>query len=182
MSGTIVSYRQQIRNAIQAAIQSAATAAGTRVFGPRELPTDPSMLPCVIVSSPPQERAQSLVKGQPSFETVAYFPVTARVAAQTVESIDAQLETLIVQIKQAVFAYQPLIALTERAVSVDTSTALLSEGQYKIAEANIVFAFEFPEFYSPSVSAGTPLTQISGSVTDQASGSPIGSFVVTPTP
>lgn len=177
MSGITLSYRQQVRNQIRAAIQAATTAAGTRVFGPRDLPTEPNLMPCVICSSPPHERAVSLVKGQPYFETTAYFPVTVRVAAQSVDSIDAQLETLIIQIKQAVFSYMPLLDLVERAVTVDTTTALLSEGENKIGEANLVFGFEFPEFYQPA--PGVPLTEIQGAVTDANTGTDLGEFIVT---
>jgi len=171
---TIISYRKQIRSAILGAIQAANTAAGTRVFPPRDLPTDPKIMPCVIVSSPPRERAQSLVKGQPSFETTGLFPVTVRVAAQTIESIDDQLETLIVQIKGAIFSYMPLIDLIERVAFVETTTELISEGSNKIGQANIVFACEFPEFYSPA--PGVPLTEFQATITDQVTGVQLGSF------
>ncbi|HET6606742.1 MAG TPA: hypothetical protein VFG62_08750 [Rhodopila sp.] len=171
---TITSMRQQIRSAILAAIQAANTAAGTRVFGPRDLPTDPKIMPCVIVSSPPRERSESLVKGQPSFETTGLFPVTVRVAGQTIEAIDAQLETLIVQIKTSVFSYMPLLDLIERVTFMETSTELLSEGTNQIGQANIIFACEFPDFYYPA--PGVPITEFQATITNQATGAQLGSF------
>lgn len=168
--------RRQIRNAILAAIQKAETAAVSRVFGPRDLPTAPNMMPCIIVSSPPRERSESLVKGQPSYETTGLFPVTARVAAKDITKADEQIEELVTQIKVAVFSYRPFLDIVERVTFVETSTELLSEGENKIAQVNIVFACEYPEFFYPA--PGVPLQGIEGTIAEDWGTEARGSFKI----
>lgn len=169
-----MSYRQQIRSALIAAITVGQTSAGASVFGPRDWPTTPDRLPCIIVSSPPRERAENLMRGQASYETVCLFPVTARVAGRTIESIDAQLETIIAQIKSAVFSNLALLDLIERVVFIETTTTLTSDSNNQIGEAVMVFGCEFPEFYNPA--PGVPLVEFQGTLNDQTSGDQIGSF------
>jgi hypothetical protein len=176
MSGTITSHRQQIRAALILAIASGQTAAGASVFGPRDWPTSPEKLPCIIAASPPRERAESLVRGRPSYETTGLFPITARVAGTSIESVDNQLETIIVQIKTAVFSNQAFLDLIERVSFIETTTTFTSDSKNHIGEAVIVFGCEFPEFYSPS--PGVPLTEFQATITDQTTGEQIGSFDV----
>lgn len=172
MSG---STRAAIRDALRLAIKGN-TAAADAVYGPRDWPERPDRLPMIIVQSPPHERAQAIVKGQPSYETRAIFPVMVRVAAKTVGDVDTALEQLIGQTKAAVFSWLPFQQLVEQVASVETRTALTAEADYHLGEAAILFEAEFPEFYYPA--PGVPLAEVQGTLTDQTTGTTVGSFDV----
>ncbi len=172
MSG---STRSQIRDALRLAIKGNTTA-GDAVFGPSAWPDRPERLPVVIVQSPPHERAQAIVKGQPSYETRAIVPVIARVAAKSVGDVDAALETLIGQIKAAVFQWLPFQQLIEQVASIETRTAITAESDWHIGEAVMLFECEFPEFYYPA--PGVPLAEIQGTLSDQTTGTTVDTFDV----
>jgi hypothetical protein len=157
-----MSIRADIRAAIINAILTAPTDAGGAVFGPRAWPDSIARLPCVIVQSPPHERAVALIKGPPSYETRAIFPITVRVASQQIADTDAALESLIVQIKEAIFANLEFLSLIEQVASVETRTVITDEGQYQIGEAVMLLECEFPEFYQPA--PGIPLAEIQATI------------------
>lgn len=167
-----MTIRSDIRAALIAAITPAVTP--VPVVGPRDWPEKPDRLPMVILQSPPHERAQALVKGPPSYETRAIFPVTIRVAKQTIADADAALEALIEQVKVGIFQWLPFQQLVEQIASVETRTVITSEGAYQIGEAVILLECEFPEFYSPA--PGAALTEFQGTVADQTTGETLETF------
>lgn len=172
---TAPSYRAQVRDAILAAIRAGNTLAGKAVFGPRDWPTAASRLPCVIGETPPRERMTAIVKGPPFFETRAVIPVTARVKGNTVTDVDTQIETLVAQIKAAVFAWQPLRDMIEQIASVEIHTELTSEAREHLGEVSFYFEVEFPERYEPA--QGVPLSGVDITVTDQTTGDTLASAV-----
>lgn len=129
----------------------------------------------MIGETPPRERMAAVAKGPPFFETRAVIPVTARVKANNVTDVDTQIETLVNQIKVAVFGSQPLRDLIEQIASVEIHTELTSEAREHLGEVSFYFEVEFPERFLPA--GGVPLTGVDLAVTDQSTGNTIASAV-----
>lgn len=167
-------YRNDIRDAMIAAIKAAATLAGDKVYQPDDWPMGAALMPSVLVNAP-HERKESWGRNAPSFTTTATIVAIGRVAGTAQRQVQADIELLCEQIEIAVLTDQQMNQMIQQFSSVETQVVLTSEGKQHFAEATISFAPEFAQVYVPA--GGVPLTEIQGSITNQ-SGDEIASFAV----
>ena len=150
-------YRNDIRDAIIAALKAAGTMAGNSVYQPDDWPTGTPAMPLILVNAP-HERKESLVRGAPSFRTTATIVAIGRVSGTSMNQVQADIETLCEQMEQAVLTDQMIPQMIQQFASVETQVILTSESRTHIAEATIAFAAEFDQFFEPA--GGLPLTEI----------------------
>ncbi|PXX49375.1 hypothetical protein [Aquitalea magnusonii] len=174
-------YRNLLRDAIVAAIQQANTLAGLSVWNNRDAPLMLPQLPAVIVSAP-SEHKESMGRNVPMFNTIAQIHINARVQAADLGTAVADLDVLVEQIEEAIFASPDITRQIQQFASVDTEVDFSAEQRYHIGEAQIVIALEFPQLYNPNVTTQLTDIGIHTQVTAPGASSPIALDMDSPLP
>lgn len=160
-------YRNDIRDAMIAAIKVAGTLAGDRAFGPDDWPSTPSNLPSVNFNAP-HERKESWGRNAPSFTTTATIVAVCRVTGTDRRVVQEEIELLCEQIEIAILTDQQIPQMVQQFSSIETQVIVNTEGKQPFGEATIMFAAEFAQTYQPG--GALPLTAIQGSVTNPTTG------------
>lgn len=139
------------------------TVAGDQIFAPRDWPTDPSLLPCILVQSP-REKKEAVGQGVPQFNVFTTIRLVARVTAAALPGDGAAKACLLAlgmiqrQIEVAVINSYDLMRAIKRIATVESVNGTKSESEYQLGELVMDFVLEFyqgPEAFFPIV--GTPL-------------------------
>jgi hypothetical protein len=156
----MASFRDQVRDAMVSALIEANTAAGTKVYAPKNWPETPQQLPVLIVSIPTEQK-QSWGPNGPKFTTTAHIVVLGRVTGSTAMDAEAQLDILAVQVQNAILLNLNVYALVQNFSTIQTQISITDQGELQIGEISVDFAAEFPEVFAPGVG---PLVSIGGTI------------------
>lgn len=141
--------RAGLRGIVVSALQSAATLAQDRVYEPRDIPTDLSLFPALLVQTP-IERKESLGRTTaPQFNTTVTIAVTARVQGDNPGQVETDLDTLATQVEQAVLCSDDVMKTLQQVASVDTEMVVTAESETHVGQAAITFACETFQRYDP---------------------------------
>jgi len=142
--------RTAIRQLAVAAITGAGTYAGQRVFSPLTFATWDQIYPVVIVRTP-REHKESLVRGQPQFNVTTTISVVGRVQRNTEADAEADIETLGLQIEQALFGNYALVLATQQFPTVEVKTTVTAEGKQWLGEVELEISAEFYQGFDPVI-------------------------------
>jgi len=180
--------RTTIRASAVAVLKAAGTDAGAAVFSPKDWPSVPPY-PSIFVRTPHERKENSAARmGVPQFFSNIKLVCTGRVSKTTEDTALAALESLSVQIENALLLNAQFIVANaiQQIVSVETAMDIKSEAETHLGEAVVIFELEVPQVYQPAIDAAgapavQPLKEIQNTVTNK--GQPLGpglSFDVKP--
>ena len=167
--------RDQLRDAVVAGLAAAGTLAGVRVFGNRFMPLQASQYPVILVATPLEvkELLSAVTQGAPKFRTVVTLAIVLRTASPTPApsapsrpQADAELQTLVNQVEQALLCTEILLSRIEAITSVALQYTVTGEGKPVLGEATMIFACQVFQAYGPD--GAVPLLAIEGHHTDVA--------------
>lgn len=173
--------RVTLRSAAVAALKAAATLAGASVYSPLDWPTWSGLYPLLIVRTPGERKAPlgAALMGAPQFNSTITLSVVGRVEATTEAAAETALETLSLQIENALLTNAQFIRANEvqQFLSVDASMKVTAEGRQHIGETEVVFEIEVFQLFAPALDAagaatapGTPFTEIQTTVENPTTG------------
>lgn len=153
--------RTALRTSAVGALKAASTAAGNSVYSPQDWPTTAGAYPLIIVRTP-RERKENVSPraGPPSFFSTVTLAVVGRVEGVTEAAAESALETLSVQIENAIltngqFMYDNQV---QQFTFVETSMEVNSTSERHFGETVVLFGVEVPQFYEPTIdAAGVPI-------------------------
>lgn len=136
------------------------TAAGDKVYSPRDWPTHVDDFPVILVSTP-YEKKHSLGRNAPQFNTVTTVRVEGRVVGYDKKdgssgaglATDA-LETLHLEIEKAIINNPDIMPEIQQFVSVESQTGLDANGNGHVGQVAIHFNVEYyqgPEDFYPLI-------------------------------
>lgn len=163
-----MSDRTVIRAAAIAALIAANTTAGEDVFSPRAWPTEPGSYPLIIVRTPEEHKENvSPRAGPPQFFSTITLTVLGRVSATTEEATEAALETLSLQIENALLTNGQFIFVNgvQQFSSVHTSMEVVANSDMFYGETVVSFGVEVFQMFVPTIDAagvviGPSLTEV----------------------
>jgi hypothetical protein len=155
MADATMLARRQVRLAVVAALKGFPTLANVVIQSPGAVPTPPENLPAILVRCS-REHKESINRGMPEFTSTVTIEVEARLSASN--GVDAQdmIEALGYQVEQAILTNQPLIAIVQQVMAIDTDLEITTEARDVIAGYRASFHFELPEMFDPAVSIDFP--------------------------
>jgi hypothetical protein len=148
--------RTIIRSAAVAALKLAVTSAKNSVYSPLDRPTQPGKYPLIICRTP-RERKENVSprSGPPMFFSTITLAVIGRVEATTEAAAELALESLSLQIENALlsngqFIYENQI---QQFSAVETSMEVRSESEKHYGETVVSFDIEVPQMFEPMIDA-----------------------------
>lgn len=156
--------RGQLRQLAHDALVAAPTLAGNNVFLPRDWPTNSGTMPNISVQTPKEHKTpRSGRNGPPLFTTTCWLQLRCQVAANDPVTVETNLETLIDQAEAVVMGLLILPQvppgggaaqqLFQQILQGEYEIDLSSDGSQHTGVATLMYGFEYPERFAPTISA-----------------------------
>jgi hypothetical protein len=148
-------FQMTLAQMVHDAIVAANTLAGANVNFPGVWPTQKQNFPAVIIDVP-HDHKDSLLRGQPSFNTTSYIGIEAQIWSTTLLDCKNKTYQLWDQITQAVIGDNAIIKVTQQFPTIDTKAEWNSGTEFFIGHITMMVAMEFyegPETYDTTAQA-----------------------------
>lgn len=136
--------RQQIREAVKAALVAASTAAGSRVYESRGIPWGMGELPAISVYSLNEQVDEGSRTTAPrELDRTVNVAVDLVVSVPAQGAVDDVLDALALQVENAMHADRTLGGVASDLMLISTEMGTVEGGQRPIAAAQLVYAVQY---------------------------------------
>lgn len=116
---------------------------------PGDRPTPTGKIPVILVKTPDERKDSVTLNGPPTFNTICYVQVEAKLLETTAERAQDRIEFLGFLIENAVLRDVKMQEVVQKFDSVETKTEVNAEGEAHLGAITVTFGFQVFELFTP---------------------------------